>query len=196
MDLETAIDELQTAVEPLLHAEPEGLDELTLMDRLAEAGHPLFQRDARLEPAALYRAHFLLFHTLYRLQPQLAEHGLRLHIHCLDIHLEAAPPGSTEPQALAGHDGVAAFYLDLGNLEGMDNAAVECLIADGLRRAFAAGERSEALAELGLEPGVSWAEIRQRYRRLAMQHHPDRGGDTETLQRINEAYRQLMAGAR
>jgi len=31
-------------------------------------------------------------------------------------------------------------------------------------------------------------ELKKVYRRLAMQHHPDRGGDVETMQRINAEY--------
>ncbi len=31
-------------------------------------------------------------------------------------------------------------------------------------------------------------EVKARYRDLAKQHHPDRGGSTETMQRINSAY--------
>lgn len=31
-------------------------------------------------------------------------------------------------------------------------------------------------------------ELKKEYRRLAMKHHPDHGGDTETMQAINSAY--------
>jgi len=31
-------------------------------------------------------------------------------------------------------------------------------------------------------------ELREAYRRLALQHHPDRGGDTRTMQEVNAAY--------
>lgn len=31
-------------------------------------------------------------------------------------------------------------------------------------------------------------EVKQLYKKLAMQHHPDHGGDTETMQRINSEY--------
>ena len=31
-------------------------------------------------------------------------------------------------------------------------------------------------------------ELKAEYRRLAMRHHPDHGGDTETMQRINAEY--------
>ncbi len=37
------------------------------------------------------------------------------------------------------------------------------------------------------------AEIKKRYRKLAMEHHPDRGGDTATMQEINAAYHAALA---
>lgn len=36
-------------------------------------------------------------------------------------------------------------------------------------------------------------EVRQRYRELAKQHHPDRGGDGEIMKQINSEYDFLMA---
>ncbi|MFP4647645.1 MAG: DNA-J related domain-containing protein [Halorhodospira sp.] len=194
MELESVITDLQVRVEPILHAHPQGITELALMGHLAEEGHALFTSAHRGEPAQLFRAHFLLFHALYRLRPALAEAGLALEIHCLSIRLRPMPSSGVTAGSLTTPDPVAAFYLDPANLEGMDNEAVARLIADGLRRSMGSSdEREAALQELGLGPEASRTEIRRRYRRLAMRHHPDRGGDTAKLQRINAAYRSLMA---
>ena len=35
-------------------------------------------------------------------------------------------------------------------------------------------------------------EIKFNYRKLCMEHHPDRGGDTETMQEINKQYQQAL----
>lgn len=40
-------------------------------------------------------------------------------------------------------------------------------------------------------PTAPWEVVRAAYKALVMLHHPDRGGDTETLQRINCAYTEL-----
>ena len=40
----------------------------------------------------------------------------------------------------------------------------------------------------------SVAEVKSLYRKLAKQHHPDHGGDTKTMQDINAAYHQALAG--
>ena len=45
----------------------------------------------------------------------------------------------------------------------------------------------DPLAELGLEAGATPDDIRSARRRLAKAHHPDRGGDAEYMQAVNEA---------
>src|SRR6266566_1160698 len=53
-------------------------------------------------------------------------------------------------------------------------------------------ERQQALAILGLPPNATRQQIKRRYRVLAKQHHPDRGGDQRQMQRIIAAYELLM----
>lgn len=49
---------------------------------------------------------------------------------------------------------------------------------------------------LGVSKTSSSEDIKRAYRKLAMKHHPDRGGDAETLQKINEAYDTLKNPAK
>jgi DnaJ-class molecular chaperone len=44
---------------------------------------------------------------------------------------------------------------------------------------------------LGLTPTATPDEIKKAYRKLAMVHHPDRGGDPKKFQEISEAYEAL-----
>lgn len=49
---------------------------------------------------------------------------------------------------------------------------------------------------LGVGANASRAEIEEAYRRLAMKHHPDRGGDSREMARINAARQELLERAR
>ena len=46
-------------------------------------------------------------------------------------------------------------------------------------------------ATLGVAKTATPDEIKKAYRRLASQHHPDKGGDTAMFQKVEEAYRTL-----
>ena len=49
---------------------------------------------------------------------------------------------------------------------------------------------------LGVRPGADRVEIADAFRRYALRHHPDRGGDPTEFQQGVEAYRQLSGGRR
>ena len=44
---------------------------------------------------------------------------------------------------------------------------------------------------LGLSPSATWDEIEKAYRQKAKRHHPDHGGDEDTMRTLNEAYARL-----
>ena len=47
---------------------------------------------------------------------------------------------------------------------------------------------AEALDVLELSPKYSQAEVKAAYRRLALKHHPDRGGSLQKMVQVNLAY--------
>jgi len=49
---------------------------------------------------------------------------------------------------------------------------------------------------LGVPPSASEETVRARFKELALQHHPDRGGDPETMRRLILAYDQIRSGKR
>jgi len=49
-----------------------------------------------------------------------------------------------------------------------------------------------AYAILGVSSGATDAEIKRAYRLIAMQCHPDKGGDKEDFQELNNAYEKIM----
>jgi len=50
---------------------------------------------------------------------------------------------------------------------------------------------ANAYETLGVPKGASEEEIKRAYRKLASQHHPDKGGDTQRFQEIQSAYETL-----
>lgn len=46
---------------------------------------------------------------------------------------------------------------------------------------------------LGVEQGAGEEEVKEAYRDLAKEHHPDRGGDEEKFKEIQEAYEQITS---
>ena len=38
----------------------------------------------------------------------------------------------------------------------------------------------------------SLADLKKEYRRLALQHHPDKGGDTAIMQQVNTEFERLF----
>jgi hypothetical protein len=57
--------------------------------------------------------------------------------------------------------------------------------------AMRVGSGDDHYTTLGAEAGATQGEIERLYKRLAREHHPDRGGDEERMKAINEAYRVL-----
>lgn len=45
---------------------------------------------------------------------------------------------------------------------------------------------------LGLDPTASASEVKRRYWALALEHHPDRGGDVAKFHAISEAKERLL----
>lgn len=88
-------------------------------------------------------------------------------------------------------DALRAYYLDISHLEKTDKQDVLKMLDTFWLRFTRFDQRAEALAALGLVDPVNDLEIKRHYRQLAMQHHPDRGGEMGKLQAINAAMSRL-----
>ena len=47
-------------------------------------------------------------------------------------------------------------------------------------------------SDLGVPPDADEAAIKRAYRKLAREHHPDRGGSVQAMQELNREYRRLQ----
>jgi len=182
---------LKQAVTEILQVGDEGISEYELITRLEiypELAILLERKNG--ERLALFRIHFLICHALYTLKDEWYQSGTaRLEITPLLIRRHPYIAGD---DAITLVDKVRDYYLDLQNLIETDEQGVDELLSSfwiGMNRYE---HRDEALAVLGLTDPVEDKEIRKTYRSLAMQHHPDRGGDKEIIQKLNDAAHLLL----
>ena len=169
----------------ILRAHPDGLSEHDLIRKLVN-DDPAFGPDAYTDELSLFQCHFILFHHLYRLRDELWNNREGdLAIHCLKIALRPFPDGTDCLPATP--DPLRDYYLDLTHLEKTGKQEVLEMLDTFWLRYTRNDRRAEALAALGLADPVDAPEIKRRYRELAMEHHPDRGGEMEKLQAINAA---------
>ena len=176
---------LAEALLAILRTHPDGLTEHDLIRKLAH-DDPAFGPGAYADELSLFQCHFILFHHLYRLRDDLwNKRQGDLAIHCLKIALRPCPDSAGLLPATP--DPLRAYYLDLTHLEKTGKQEVLELLDTFWLRYTRHDQRTEALAALGLADPVDDPEIKRRYRELAMEHHPDRGGEIEKLQAINAA---------
>lgn len=203
MKTDNEIDQSQLLVDSvqcILDAATASMTEYQLIALLNEQGWG-FSIDAS-DPLSLFSTHFLVFNALYRLQVQYWEQQRYLNVSALDISLktlvrEAGDDGSSPPSQSAlsvyGSDALLReYYLDMSHLEEATEASVNRLLNQFWERYIATDTSAEALNVFSLSHPVDYSTIKQRYRTLAMEHHPDRGGEPEIFQKINWAFGVLQ----
>ena len=177
------------ALQVELENQPDGVSEYDLMQSLKAQGYFDFLSQPALHHE-LFQAHFFLFHSLYLLSNILLEQKSHLlSIHTLKIQLLPYQAGENSLQV---DDKLKAYYLDFNNLENTTEDDVYDMLSSFWNKFNRFDNREEALDELGLKDPVDDKIIKQEYRRLIMQHHPDRGGDTEKLQKLNDVIKLLL----
>jgi hypothetical protein len=190
------IQHLLVATEHILRQNPAGINELGLIKTLQRKPWELIGTVNFAEPDKLYPVHFLLFHVLYRLRDQLAGGGETLTISPLVIRLrQTMVVGGTGVPDQA--DELRNFYLDLSKYE-MPEESINRMMDDfwfgraGYRPELT--EARDAATTMGFD-GIpaEFDDVKQRFRRAVMRAHPDRGGETEAIQGLNQAFAVLKA---
>lgn len=175
-----------------LQQHTEGISEYQLIQALRQYGYEPFCHSNLQDPQSLFVTHFTLFHVLHRLKNQLlAQQQASLDIHSLCIRIVPWQPGTHE---LSHPDPLRDYYLNTEHLHNTDLQTIEALLHSGQMRLLRRDEALQALEQLGfpIDSSIPDAqEIRLRYRQLASKHHPDRGGDTEVTQALNQAFELL-----
>lgn len=179
----------------------EPIKEYDLMKRLVSLGFDQFTPS--LEPLELFRAHFLLFHLLYRLQDKWhIEKKGDLSIHTLNIQLETTSEQDTT-QKVSKIDGVKTYYLDYETFIYTQEQEVIDLIESfweslgGSDMTFYSQPEIQAAKQtLEIDTDITSKKVHLQYRKLSQIHHPDKGGKAETFHAICQAKEVLLTAVK
>lgn len=89
-------------------------------------------------------------------------------------------------------ENMRAVAMAIESLRTFDRTGAKAIIDrvyDGFARL---PEAQDCWSVLGVERRAPKERVQQRYRELAFEHHPDRGGNAETMANINRAYAEAM----
>ncbi|MCW8109890.1 molecular chaperone DnaJ [Alteromonas ponticola] len=189
-----------TLIKTLQHFEDifsEGISEYRLIEMLKHEPFTLFKQHALSDSLSLFQTHFVLFNALYQLQQQWRQNRTgMLTIHTLNIKLlPYAPQGA----GINLHDPLAAYYLDWNNFNGTKVGDIDKMLEDFWKRmtcrcAYSEMEIQNARDTMEIPESVTLkkAYLKQQFKRLQHQHHPDKGGDAEKSKHIVAAYDLLI----
>jgi len=189
---------LLDTIQLVLEAHPQGLNEHALIKALGETGVIEVTPATFSDTMTLFRTHFLVYNALYELKDQLIKkaHWI-LDISAVNIQLH---PYEFGHDLLEEKDTMRDYYLDLTVLQETTEEELDDMLRNFWKKVdieedkhITRGLSQHALQCLELCEPITFAEIKKRYRKLAMQHHPDRGGDPSKIQEINEAMAILKA---
>lgn len=151
----------------------------------------LLPKDYSANPLMLFQTHFALFNALYLWRDELLTQGLTLDIGLLDVKVRALDTAGGQAVGGVREANLRDYYLDWSHYHAATQGSVEGLLNDFWRQAARvqvnSGDRARALEIMSLKAPVTLPGVKQRYRRLAMAAHPDRGGDAQQQQDINWA---------
>jgi hypothetical protein len=144
---------------------------------------------------ALFQQHFVLYHLLYQLQHDLLEcqQGY-LHIKLANVQylpLAAIP-------MLHDDDGRRDYYLNWRYYYAMTEQLLDEQLnafwqfVSERRTSITVSDLSTARALLALPKEFSLSQLKKAYRALALQQHPDRGGDEQDFIVLTDAYQLLL----
>lgn len=181
----------------ILQSSPSGISEYALLSCLQEDESITIFRDDFFTVAdasvVLFRKHFLIMNALYQLQTKLINEGQCLLVSPLNIRL--VPINDSDETNLSKENvgqKLRNYYLDLSHIDQTEKAEVDGMLDGFWQRYVANDKRYGALQTLGLSPDADLDEVKQTYRRLVSEHHPDKGGDSTQFTAIRQAYETLL----
>jgi hypothetical protein len=186
-----ALTRLDQAVDHILTNHPNGLSLYELIKQLAQPPHAVLDERPLSGSTALFETNFVVMNSLYR--QQTTRQDARYEISSLKVCKTPMTAKDRTETQLSQVDELAAYYLDWQNFNQTEED-IEALLNSFWERMLLVNFEDSDLATLGLVHPVTVAEIKQRYRQLSQQHHPDKGGDADRFVEIQQAYQRLTGG--
>ncbi|MEG3755532.1 DNA-J related domain-containing protein [Psychromonas arctica] len=144
----------------------------------------------------LFKRNFLLMNALYQLQAILLP-AQWLQVEAMNIQLSEYLPENIE-RALGQTSALRSYYLDWQNFE-TNSDDIEAMLTGFWQRyhqtispSISTIDKSNALQIFGLGTQATQQQIRKKWRRLALELHPDRvTGDKDKFLKACEAWQVL-----
>ncbi|RZQ52950.1 molecular chaperone DnaJ [Pseudoalteromonas phenolica] len=144
----------------------------------------------------LFKRNFVLMNSLYTLQAELIEDDIYLHIDSMDIYL------ADKGQAPELNTPLSTYYLDWQNYQ-TENEEITSLLDSFWQRYTQSIHRpqhtlskahfDELCLQWQLKKPLEEKTIRRRWRKLAIQYHPDKGNNDDTrFKQLHNEYQQLL----
>jgi hypothetical protein len=177
----------------------EGISEYDLIKALKSPPYLVFDEHALGDALMMFQTHFVLFHCLYQLKNQWREQKIGQ----LDIGLTRITllPILESAANIQTEDPLANYYLDWSNLSATNENDVEALLDSFWQKMVgydhhaklsgSALERACITMEIDALKDINLSELKQQYRKLQHENHPDKGGRNEVSQSILQAYTKL-----
>lgn len=196
---------LELALLAILSSQP-AMQEIDLLKALEARGFDAFSPSHKL--LALFQSHFLLFHTLYRLQDKWEQEALgQLRISMTRIEFSRHPKNNklkanglptksrlTDDTPKAVKD----YYLNYDHFITTQEQTVVELITDFWHNLYPSAPLKQndltlqsAFIFFDLEPTKDARLIQRQFKRLANKFHPDKGGDPEVFKQL-VIYKSLL----
>ena len=180
-----SLDILTNAISILLETSSGFISEYELIKQLNHQGLHLPTSGSSL---SLFRSHFLVYHVLYQLQNRYWENTQQfLEISALKIQLHERITNQNHSLSLFSDDEkLRSYYLNLQNIDNENNESVDDLLNQFwekvVKGSISECDLKKALALFEIEMPLTLKKVKERYRQLAMLHHPERGGCAEKFQ--------------
>lgn len=140
---------------------------------------------------SIFRKNFLLMNALYQLQLRLLKDDIYLSIGQIEVQLLPVKSISEKKLTNAGEQRIREYYFNWKNYERTSPDEVLALLDQFWNQYRANDKLTDALIVIGVTQSATWPDIQRKYRLLARENHPDRGGNTQRFIEIREAYEVL-----